>query len=152
LAEFEIEGVPTTIPFHQRVMDHPAFCTGDATTTFLAEHPEVLPPPSQPNDAEANASAPAPHELVVEVNSRRLTVRVHGDLPANNPGRAAPAARPPVARRPPKAGAGQPSADGVELISPIQGTVVRVAVEPGTAVRRGDLICVIEAMKMENEI
>jgi acetyl-CoA/propionyl-CoA carboxylase biotin carboxyl carrier protein len=53
----------------------------------------------------------------------------------------------------PHAGSGvHAAADGAELTSPLQGTVVRVAVTPGTPVRRGDLICVVEAMKMENEI
>jgi len=153
LAEFVIEGVPTTIPFHQRVMDHPAFQAGEVTTTFLAEHPDVLPPPATPAPAERQVPVPA-RELVVEVNGRRLTVRVHGEVSTALPAATPPPRRPPTPRhRLPHAGSGgHATADGAELTSPLQGTVVRVAVTPGTPVRRGDLICVVEAMKMENEI
>ncbi len=152
LAEFRIEGVPTTIPFHQRVMEHPVFQAGQATTTFLAEHPDVLPPPAPPATTERRDTAPA-RELIVEVNGRRLTVRVHGEVAAAPPVTAPPQRRPPLSgQRAQRSASSHASADGAELTSPLQGTVVRVAVTPGTPVRRGDLICVIEAMKMENEI
>ncbi|MGH2557423.1 MAG: acetyl-CoA carboxylase biotin carboxylase subunit, partial [Thermomicrobiales bacterium] len=72
LNEFEVEGVLTTIPFHQRVLTHPAFVSGSATTAFLADFPEVIPPPAPPITVEAGGEALPPRELAVEVNGRRL--------------------------------------------------------------------------------
>ena len=150
LTEFQIEGVPTTIPFHLRVMESQAFVAGDATTSFLAEHPEVIPAPTVPPASPvADASPCEPQEVLVEVDGRRLSVRVHGmTLPRSNATgrRQAP---PSIARRSNANGA---DANRFELTSPLQGTVVRVAVEAGATVEAGELICVVEAMKMENEL
>ena len=87
----------------------------------------------------------------VEVSGKLFDVKVIGGAPAagNAAGPAATAGRPP--RRERKSGSG-PSANAEALPSPLQGTVLRVAVEQGAEVAEGDLICVIEAMKMENEI
>ncbi|MEA2595137.1 MAG: acetyl-CoA/propionyl-CoA carboxylase, biotin carboxylase, biotin carboxyl carrier protein [Thermomicrobiales bacterium] len=151
LGEFQIEGVPTTIPFHQRLIDHPAFVAGEATTAFLAEHPEVLPSSSEPvRPAQQEAESPA-REVTAEVNGRRLIVRLFG-LPAGD----SPSA-PATPRRAPRLESKTPGShrhgiDGAELTSPLQGTVLRVVVTPGAPVNRGDLVCVVEAMKMENEI
>jgi acetyl-CoA/propionyl-CoA carboxylase biotin carboxyl carrier protein len=151
LAEFQIEGVPTTIPFHQRLLAHPAFVAADATTSFLLEHPEVLPPPADPVSPPLRTAEPTVREVIAEVNGRRLAVRLHG-LP--NAGQTVTPAPPRHAPRPQTEKRGSPrvGADGAKLTSPLQGTVLRVEVEPGVAVSQGDLICVVEAMKMENEI
>ncbi len=152
LADFEVGGVPTTIPFHRAVLDHPVFRAGAATTAFLAEHPEVLPPPAAEVEVvpRGTETAPATREMVAEVNGRRFVVRLHGAASMAGP-----------ARRPPprlagtgsgRRGAAGPAANGNELASPIQGTVVRVAVDVGQAVARGETVCVVEAMKMENEL
>jgi acetyl-CoA/propionyl-CoA carboxylase biotin carboxyl carrier protein len=172
LAEFTVEGVPTTLPFHRHVMAHPAFRAGEVSTAFIAEHPEVVPPPADPatgtgSGVGPDAAGPSPaREVVAEVNGRRFAVRLlnwpdpaataagpsRGRMGNGAAGRAP--ARPAVGR----AGAGTgsrgvaPSANGPDLPSPIQGTVLRVAVEPGQSVRRGDPVCVVEAMKMENEV
>ncbi|MGI9556636.1 MAG: biotin/lipoyl-containing protein, partial [Solirubrobacterales bacterium] len=86
----------------------------------------------------------------VEVDGRLISVKVIGD--ALGAGAAAPEAM----RRPPKReSAGADSAaggDGESLVSPIQGTILKVSVEEGAEVDEGELICVVEAMKMENEI
>jgi acetyl-CoA/propionyl-CoA carboxylase biotin carboxyl carrier protein len=149
LAEFRVEGVPTTIAFHQNVLDHPSFLAGAATTAFLVEHPEVLPEPSG-SRALAPEAAGDVETLLVEVNGRRLEVRIHNALRIsghrNTPGRERPAAL----RK--KAAAGNHHDGGSEIRSPLQGTVLRVGVEAGASVATGDLICVVEAMKMENEI
>jgi len=150
LRDFEVGGVATTIPFHRAVLAHPVFAAGEATTAFLPEHPEVLPPPAAAAAASTAPAASEPREVLVEVNGRRLLVRVHeeaapaGAAPAN----ALPSPRPLAPRR----SAARPSANGAELTSPIQGTVVRVAVQPGQPVKHGELVCVVEAMKMENEL
>jgi acetyl-CoA/propionyl-CoA carboxylase biotin carboxyl carrier protein len=151
LGEFRIDGVPTTIPFHQRLIDHPDFAAGDATTAFLTEHPEVFPPPSAVDPGRAEKPASPPRELTVEVDGRRLAVRVLGSPATDSPIPASPPRRAPRLQKA-LPGAGRHGADGAELISPLQGTVIRVEVSAGETVNRGDLICVIEAMKMENEI
>ncbi|MGD9711099.1 MAG: biotin carboxylase N-terminal domain-containing protein, partial [Thermomicrobiales bacterium] len=149
LREFVVEGVPTTIPFHQRVMEHPAFVTGDFSTSFLAEYPEVLPAPANMTGAPGEAPSDAMRYLV-EVNGRRLEVRVAGELPSMSQSASNSHHRPaPVARGRSGSAAGPSSRD---VTSPLQGTVLRVAVKAGQAVDTGDLLCVVEAMKMENEI
>ncbi len=146
LDEFEIGGVPSTIGFHRRVMDDPWFQAGDVTTRYLNERPEVIPPAW--DGAVGNPTAPDESaEQIVEVNGRRFTVRTFGDSPRAN-------SKPASTKSAPKrsASGGMGSHGGAELISPIQGTVLRVAVEAGAPVATGDLIAVVEAMKMENEI
>ena len=148
LAELRIEGVPTTIPFHQRVMEHPVFIAGEATTTFLVEHPEVL--PERATSQTASPDSPGtPQDLVVEVNGRRLEVRIHGTMTPVTGSRPQQRSRPVLSGR---ARAGSRHDGAGEIRSPLQGTVLRVGVEPGAIVSAGDLICVVEAMKMENEI
>jgi acetyl-CoA/propionyl-CoA carboxylase biotin carboxyl carrier protein len=150
LAEFRVDGLPTTIPFHQRVMEHPVFVAGEATTAFLPEHPEVIPPAGDRVENVSGSEHAQPRELVVEVEGRRLTVRVHQDGPQHvNPGGSSPQ-RPGVSRQ--GIGSNHGSASGNEIRSPLQGTVVRVAVVPGATVAAGERVCVVEAMKMENEI
>ncbi len=149
LSEFVVEGVPTTIPFHQRVMQHPGFVAGDFSTSFLPEHPEVIPPVSGMTGTTAE-DATSGASYVVEVNGRRMEVNVTGEqgvIPRAAPqgtGRPAPVAR--------GRGSNGSSSSARDVTSPLQGTVLRVAVEAGRAVDTGDLLCVVEAMKMENEI
>ena len=155
LAETTVEGVPTTLPFHRALMDHPAFRRGETTTAFLTDFPEVIPAPDGPA-AETDGQGeelPDPRQFVVEVAGRRLAVRVHGDG-----GVLAPGAKP---QRPARSvgrgqkgnapGAGVNPAEPT-LPSPVQGTVVRVLVETGQSVEAGQAICVVEAMKMENTV
>ncbi|HET7035028.1 MAG TPA: acetyl-CoA carboxylase biotin carboxylase subunit [Thermomicrobiaceae bacterium] len=144
LQDFEVAGVPTTIPFHRAVIASPAFASGDYDTRLLDKHPALL---ELAPGAEA-AAAPAsngrvPEEFLVEVGGKRFEVRLYAST------------EPVAARRAPRIELGQrshgPAAQGA-VTSPIQGTVLRVAVEAGQMVAAGDLICVVEAMKMENEI
>ncbi len=151
LGEFEIDGVPTTIPFHQRLTDHPVFAAGEATTAFLPEHPEVLPPASDKAGMISPETVAPARDLTVEVNGRRLNVRLFDSPSVVQPSGPATPRRAPHLQKA-KTGAARHDADGVELTSPLQGTIIRVEVTSGTAVQRGDLICVVEAMKMENEI
>jgi acetyl-CoA/propionyl-CoA carboxylase biotin carboxyl carrier protein len=149
LGEFEVAGVPTTIPFHERVMANEAFRRGEATTSFLPEHPEVIPPAS---DVAAEApESPAPTaEIQVEVNNRRFTVRLPEGISANGARGNGAAVKAPAKRRGHSRAATAEA--GPDMTSPIQGTVIRVSVNEGQTVTTGTLICVIEAMKMENEI
>lgn len=147
LADFRVEGLPTTVPFHARVIEHPAFVQGDYDTRFLARYPEVLVGLEQPVGI-GNPGSPDQHvaeSYIVEVAGKRFDVRIYGPPPAKPaPGRRAPL----PATRP----AGLRAGSRAEVRSPIQGTVLSVAVEPGARVEVGTLLCVIEAMKMENEI
>ncbi|HEX2392811.1 MAG TPA: acetyl-CoA carboxylase biotin carboxylase subunit [Solirubrobacterales bacterium] len=153
LDEYEVGGLTTLIPFHKAILATEQWAKGE-TCRDLMEDAEWL-----KSTAPAEVEAPAPSEdgagvltrdYKVEVSGKLFDVRVIGEAPA---GVAAPAAG--GGRKPPKRerkGGGGPSASSESLPSPLQGTVLKVAVEQGAEVSEGDLICVIEAMKMENEI
>ncbi|HEU0113607.1 MAG TPA: biotin/lipoyl-containing protein, partial [Thermomicrobiales bacterium] len=147
LADFTVEGVPTTIPFDRAVLASPAFAAADLSTDFLPEHPELIPPPAAP-PAAAGEAPPAPREAVVEVNGRRFSVRLHEAAASSRSIRQAPPARRARSERAKPTAA----ANGADLRSPIQGMVVRAPVAAGQHVAAGDVICVVEAMKMENDI
>ena len=145
LLEFDVTGVPTTREFHLRLLDHPEWQLGVATTTFLDRHPEVLPPPAEVFPT-AEPGGETPFEVVAEVDGRRFEVLVHGEAkPAFS---AVSLPRPKAPSKPDS----DRSGDDTLLRSPIQGTVVRIAVQPGDSVVRGQTVCVVEAMKMENDV
>lgn len=156
LSDFEIGGVATTIPFHQRVLQHESFLRGEATTSFLNDFPDVLPLPYDPNSDRFNASppqSPAPSsddrlDLLVEVNGQRFDARITG---LSSRQTSSSRGQPPKAR-PRRNSISHHRSSGEDLISSVQGTVIRIVVEEGATVAEGDLICVVEAMKMENEI
>jgi acetyl-CoA/propionyl-CoA carboxylase biotin carboxyl carrier protein len=143
----EIGGVPTTREFHLRLLDHPGWVANPATTTFLERHPEVIPAPA-PTPPVPAARGDAPVDLTADVDGRRFTVRLHGAAGLSRSD-SSPGRRPPP---PSKTDAPAAASDGAVMRSPIQGTVVRVALQPGDAVRRGQTVCVVEAMKMENDV
>jgi acetyl-CoA/propionyl-CoA carboxylase, biotin carboxylase, biotin carboxyl carrier protein len=150
LGEYEIAGLKTLIPFHQALLATEQWANGE-TCRDLVEDKEWLkqlafhaPEKSDDEDESEKVS----REYAVEVSGRRFDVTVIGEAIAVNG--AAPAAAKKAPRRERKSGGGG-GAPG-ELVSPIQGTVLKVAVEKGAEVDEGALICVIEAMKMENEI
>jgi acetyl-CoA/propionyl-CoA carboxylase biotin carboxyl carrier protein len=148
LGEYEIGGLKTLIPFHEALLATEQWANGE-TCRDLVEDRDWLkalafPAPEKPADGEDEPEKVA-REYAVEVSGRRFDVTVIGEaLGANG---ASPKQAP---RRERKSGGGG-GAPG-ELVSPIQGTVLKVAVEKGAQVDEGALICVIEAMKMENEI
>lgn len=148
LAEFTVDGVATTLPFHQAVVTDPAFTAEPFTvhtrwieTEFhnriaAAEHTEPDTPP-----------APERQTLVVEIGGKRLEVSLPADTPA--PTAAVSTRRNGGNTR--TAGRRGAPADGA-LVAPMQGTVVKVAVAEGQRVEAGDLIAVVEAMKMEQPL
>ena len=152
LAEFEIDGMPTVLPFHRAVVRDPAFTsepfrvhTRWIETEFAADIPPYA------GGAEAAGGEPeARARITVEVGGKRLEVTVPAGLGAPAAGSAAaPGARPRTGRRA-AAGAGAPSGD--ELISPMQGTIVKIVAADGEHVSAGDTIVVLEAMKMEQPL
>jgi acetyl-CoA/propionyl-CoA carboxylase biotin carboxyl carrier protein len=148
LDELIVEGMPTVIPFHRAVVRDEAFTTEPFTvhTRWIETEWDNQVPPYDAAPAEAEEEAPR-QTVVVEVGGRRLEV----SLPA---GLAAGGAAPGAAAKPRKrgGGGGSSAASGDSLTSPMQGTIVKVAVEDGATVEAGDLIVVLEAMKMEQPI
>ena len=148
LGEYEIGGLKTLIPFHQALLATEQWANGE-TCRDLIEDKEWLkqlafPAPEKPSAEDEPEKVS--REYAVEVSGRRFDVTVIGEAGGANG--AGPVKQAP--RRERKSG-GRGGAPG-ELVSPIQGTVLKVAVEKGAQVDEGALICVIEAMKMENEI
>lgn len=146
LREFQIVGLPTTIPAHLRLVDLPEFQEGRHHTK-LAESLDFSDlvqsvSPAMPEDEEMTR-----RELTVEVSGRRYVVTFWAPEPAANGRRR-------VARKPPKLERAQPitGEDAGIITAPMQGTIVKVHIEVGDRVRIDDPICVLEAMKMENEV
>jgi acetyl-CoA/propionyl-CoA carboxylase biotin carboxyl carrier protein len=165
LREYEIEGLRTLLPFHEAILQTEQWANAETCRDLIEDKKwlKSLAPP-KPAEAAARSDGDEPEQTVeqtytVEVSGKRFDVKVIGPpfagaAAANGAGPAAAAAvagrKPP--RRSERAGAGGGGGGGDTLTSPLQGTVLKVAVEPGAAVDEGALICVIEAMKMENEI
>ena len=153
LREFKLEGtVKSLIPFHIGLLRTEQWANGE-TCRDLIEDKEWLKQFAVPKP-EATDDDDEPQEersYAVEVSGRRFDVKVIGAAlgggGASN-GAAPAAAKKPKRRERGKGGGGAPG----ELVSPLQGTVLKVAVEKGAEVAEGALVCVIEAMKMENEI
>jgi acetyl-CoA/propionyl-CoA carboxylase, biotin carboxylase, biotin carboxyl carrier protein len=153
LGEYEIGGLKTLIPFHQALLATEQWAAGE-TCRDLVEDREWLkqlafPAPTK-KDAEEPEEEKVERDYAVEVSGRKFEVKVIG-APFGPNGAVPAAAARKAPRRERRSGAGGGGAPGT-LISPIQGTVLKVAVEQGTSVEEGALVCVIEAMKMENEI
>jgi acetyl-CoA/propionyl-CoA carboxylase, biotin carboxylase, biotin carboxyl carrier protein len=153
LGEFEIGGLKTLIPFHRALLATEQWARGE-TCRDLVEDGEWLKqlafPVAPKQEAEEPEEEKVERDYAVEVSGRKFEVKVIG-APFGPNGAAPAAATRKAPRRERKSGAGAGGAPGA-LISPIQGTVLRVAVEQGATIEEGALVCVIEAMKMENEI
>ena len=138
LAEFNVGGLATALPFHRAIMDDPAFTENFSIYTSYIENEfkNEIPPFAQ-SALESQTHAAAEH-LVTEINGKRFEIFVHAPEPVHKRHRA-------------KQGASGASA-GTALTSPMQGTVVKVAVQEGQKVEAGELIIVLEAMKMEQPL
>jgi acetyl-CoA/propionyl-CoA carboxylase biotin carboxyl carrier protein len=150
LAEFQVEGMATVLPFHRLVVDDPAFAEDFTVHTrwIETEWNNTVEPFTGGEGADTDAS---PRQtVVVEVGGRRLEVSLPGDLAIG--GGAGPAA---AAKAPPRkrgSGKGGSAASGDAVTAPMQGTIIKVAVSDGDTVSAGDLVVVLEAMKMENPV
>ncbi len=138
LSEFNVGGLATAIPFHRAIMNDPAFTEKFSVYTSYIENEFTndIPPYSQ-SALESQTHAAAEH-LVTEINGKRFEIYVHAPEPVHKRHRA-------------KQGASGAST-GTALTSPMQGTVVKIAVEEGQHVEAGELIMVLEAMKMEQPL
>ncbi|MEV0197620.1 biotin carboxylase N-terminal domain-containing protein [Nonomuraea sp. NPDC050691] len=149
LAEFEIDGMPTVLPFHRAIVSDPAFTAEPFsvhTRWIETEFDNTIPP----YEGEQAAAEPAARESVtVEVGGKRLEVVLPAGL-----GATAASAPAPAGRRPKRGGGGaQKTAGGGDaLVSPMQGTIVKIVAGDGDTVSEGDTVVVLEAMKMEQPL
>ena len=152
LSELSIEGMPTVVPFHRVILEDPAFVPAEGedfkvhTRWIETEFNNTIPmydgaPGSVDSDEDERTT------VVVEVNGKRMEV----SLPEMG-GAAKPAAKPASKSRKSRSSRTSAKAGGDELTSPMQGTIVKVAVSDGDTVAEGDLVLVLEAMKMEQPI
>ncbi|HEY7562619.1 MAG TPA: acetyl-CoA carboxylase biotin carboxylase subunit, partial [Gaiellaceae bacterium] len=143
LGEYVIEGVTTLVGFHRALLDHPCFVAGETCFGLLETIAEEI--PRQAPAARGGAPPARRAELVaVELDGRRYEATILRPEPPH-----AELAR----RRRERAGDGRRRGAAREaVVSPLQGTVLAVEVREGEEVREGQVICVVEAMKMENEI
>ncbi|CAM4159027.1 Biotin carboxylase [Mycobacterium basiliense] len=157
LDEFQIEGLATVIPFHRAVVSDPAFIGDDngfsVHTRWIETEWNNTIEPFTGGEALDDEDARPRQKVVVEIDGRRVEVSLPADLALSNGGGCDPAG---VIRRKPKprkrgAHTGA-AASGDAVTAPMQGTVVKVAVEEGQEVAVGELVVVLEAMKMENPV
>ncbi|MHA7282254.1 acetyl/propionyl/methylcrotonyl-CoA carboxylase subunit alpha [Arthrobacter sp. TMS2-4] len=152
LKEMVVEGMPTVLPFHAAVVEHPAFAPADGpfsvhTRWIETDFVNTIEPWKGP--AEPTADDDARQRVTVEVGGRRLEVVLPSWFGAPSNGKTAAPAK---SKKSSRARAGKTAVSGDELTSPMQGTIVKVAVSDGDEVTEGDLIVVLEAMKMEQPL
>ena len=138
LAEFEVGGLATALPFHRAILEDPAYTEEFKVYTSYIENEFKNEIPAFESGAAEIQTRVAAEKLVAEVNGKRFEILVHAPEPV-------------VKRHRAKQSSGGGSS-GTGLASPMQGTVVKIAVEEGQNVEAGDLIIVLEAMKMEQPL
>jgi len=158
LAEFTVAGLPTVLPFHRAVVDDPAFA-GDHLGVHTRWIETEMTATFEPQLAGPAAEAPARETITVEVGGKRLEVVVPAVLSVATAGLAGAAAGPGAAergrasrgtaRRP---GAHRGAASGDSLVTPMQGTIVKIVAAEGSQVAAGDTVVILEAMKMEQPL
>jgi acetyl-CoA/propionyl-CoA carboxylase biotin carboxyl carrier protein len=163
LREFEIGGLTTLLPFHEAILQTRQWADAETCRDLIEDRawlattagaPAAAAPTDSPEAAETQTQ-----EYTVEVSGKRFDVRVIAPVGALAGGSSAgrgigshPPSRPAPRRGARAENNGHGHNGGDDLTSPLQGTVLKVSVEPGAHVEAGALVCVIEAMKMENEI
>ena len=148
LGEYVVAGFPTVIPFHQAMLNNPAF-VGDEDgfsvyTRWIEEEwdGELPSTPATDEDTDADTGAPARRTFAVEIDGRRIEVALPEELVAAGPAK----------RKPKKRRANKAAVSGDAVASPMQASVIKVNVEEGQEVAEGDVLLVLEAMKMENPV
>ncbi|MBV9823282.1 MAG: acetyl-/propionyl-CoA carboxylase subunit alpha, partial [Actinobacteria bacterium] len=156
LDEYVVDGMATVLPFHRAVVRDPAFAPADGqpftvfTRWIETEFDNRIPPFT--GAADASAEAGEREKVVVEVNGKRLEVSLPAGFGSTLSGGGASAG---AVKKAPKRSASRKAgaaASGDALTAPMQGTIVKVAVSEGDTVAAGDLVVVLEAMKMEQPI
>ncbi|PMC64292.1 acetyl-/propionyl-CoA carboxylase subunit alpha [Corynebacterium tuscaniense] len=148
LAEYDVAGLPTVIPFHQAVLNDPAFIGDgerfDVYTRWIEEEFNNTIPPYQDSDDDMDVadSEPAKRTYAVEIDGRRIEVALPASLVIGNGAK----------RKSKKRRSSGAALSGDAVPAPMQGTVVKVNVAEGDTVNEGDILLVLEAMKMENPV
>ena len=153
LDEFEVTGLPTVLPFHRQVVRDAAFTAADGvfgvfTRWIETEFENDIPP--WDGELDAPAAAESRHTVVVEVAGKRLEVSLPDRVTVAAGAAGRPAAVPPSRRSHATTASAGASGDAVK--SPMQASIVKIAVEDGQEVVKGDLVVVLEAMKMEQPL
>ena len=138
LAEFKIEGLATALPFHRAIVEDQNFVKEFKVYTSYIENEFKNEIPQYQASAPVIQSHAAPEHVITEINGHRFEVLVHAPEPVHKRHRAK------------KGATGGATGDG--LLAPMQGTVVKIAVAEGDQVEKGDLVFVLEAMKMEQPL
>jgi len=151
LDEMQVEGLPTVLPFHRKIVNDPAFIGGDGkfgiyTRWIETEWNNDI--PAHVAEGSEGAEPVSRNSVVVEVDGKRIEVSLPAALFA---GTGSAAAAPAVAKRK-KSGSVSTGGNANEIKAPMQSTVVKIAVEVGQEVNEGDLVVVLEAMKMEQPL
>src|SRR4051812_26597537 len=163
LAEYEIAGLKTLIPFHRALLATEQWARGETCRDLVEDRDwlKALAFPAPQKAADGDEAAAIERDYTVEVSGRRFDVKVIGPPAADSTnGAGPPAVAATGARRPPprseraggRGGGSGGGGGGDTLVSPLQGNMWKVLVEQGQTVEEGQLVCIIEAMKMENEI
>ncbi len=157
LSEFDIEGIHTTIPFHLLMLEDDHFVAGTHTTDYLdsaidadalAEAVDRWGPTTARGD---RVPAPDLREFTIEVNGKRFDVALEDPGTAETTSSASSPQTSSSQRREQESTSDE-SVSGEEVIADMQGTILDVTVAEGDSVEPGDVVCVLEAMKMENDI
>jgi acetyl-CoA/propionyl-CoA carboxylase biotin carboxyl carrier protein len=153
LDELEVEGIATTVPAHRAILSHPDFVEAKHSTKWVEESLDLSDVAAPKPPAVVEGEAPrVRRDVDVEVNGRRYSVSLWvPDVPAAAVAAPGVPARPARPRPGAAAGAGGAAGSG-KVTVPMQGTIVKVLVEVGDAVEAGQAVCVLEAMKMENNV
>ena len=138
LAEFKIDGLATALPFHRAIVEDDNFVKNFKVYTSYIENEFKNEIPQFQSSAPVVQSHAAPEHVIAEINGHRFEVLVHAPEPVHKRHRAK------------KGAAGGATGDG--LLAPMQGTVIKIAVSEGDRVEKGDLVFVLEAMKMEQPL
>lgn len=138
LAEFKVEGLATALPFHRAILEDDNYTKNFKVYTSYIENEFVNDIPQYEAGSPVVQSHAAPEHIITEINGHRFEVLVHAPEPIHKRHRAR------------KGATG--GATGDSLLAPMQGTVVKIAVVEGERVEKGDLIFVLEAMKMEQPL
>ena len=146
--EYRIIGVATTIPAHRAVLNHPTFQAGEHHTRFMEDEVDLSEISFATGTTLPSDEAMAQRAMTVEVGGRRFDVTYWSPDVRPQTGAARPALRPPTRTK----GTGAPASDQGVITAPMQGTIVKISANAGEKVKANQTICILEAMKMENEV
>lgn len=161
LREYEIDGVVTVIPFHRLMLSDERFVSGTHTTKYLDDEldrsriEEAQAQWGSETDSESEEENVVHREFTVEVNGKRFEVDLEergASVQSNGGKNGGGGAQPPQPAGGSDSGPAEATAEGEQVTAEMQGTILSVEIEEGEEVASGDVLCVLEAMKMENDV